>query len=218
MLGLCMLVLVVALVLAPFPSRRRVLRLAALAACYLAMEVSVLVIGTALWLWRTATRRSVEWWEEVNFSVLSRALAGVLSAGRRTVGFELIVDQKSTMPNSADPAPLLVLCRHGGPGDSFAVANLLLNSLQRRVRIVIKETLQWDPALDLLLNLLSACFIPSRSHEGSDDAESMGDLARRLRSGDALLLFPEGRNWTPARRERAIRYLRRRGKIEAAKV
>jgi 1-acyl-sn-glycerol-3-phosphate acyltransferase len=217
-LAVCTVVLVVALVLAPFTSRRRVLRLAALADSYLVMELLVLVTGTALWFWRTATRRSAGWWEAANFSILGRALAGVLAAAHRTVGFELMVDQKSTLPSPAEPAPLLVLCRHGGLGDSFAVANFLLNRQQRRVRIVLKGTLQWDPALDLLLNRLSACFIPSRSHDGNREADAIGDLARRLRPGDALLLFPEGRNWTPGRQRRAIRHLRSRGKVEAAKV
>jgi hypothetical protein len=43
-------------------------------------------------------------------------------------------------------------------------------------------------------------------------------MTRKLGAGDALLLFPEGANWTPNRRLRAIRRLRREHKSEAART
>jgi 1-acyl-sn-glycerol-3-phosphate acyltransferase len=208
------IVTVLALIVAPLTSRRRVLRLAAFAGSYLVMELVVLVLGAVIWIWHFATRRSLEWWDRTNSTLLRKALASVVVAARRTVGFELVIDQKSMMPDPEDETPLLVLCRHGGPGDSFAVVHLLLSTYQRRVRIVMKEALQWDPAIDLMLNRLSACFLPARSD--GDGADQISRLTKRLRPGDALLLFPEGANWTPARRERSIQRLRWRRQTRAA--
>jgi 1-acyl-sn-glycerol-3-phosphate acyltransferase len=216
LLCLCTAAGTVALVFAPFTRRRRVLRLAALGAAYLVMELAVLTTGPAIWLWSVMTRRSAEWWEQKNFAVLRRALSMILRAARHTVGFELVVDEKSMVPEAAGTAPVLVLSRHGGPGDSFAVVHLLLTSWQRSVRVVMKDILQWDPALDLVLNRLSACFISSRTR--GPDTDQIARLAGELKSSDALLLFPEGANWTPTRQKNVARSLRRHGKVRAAWV
>jgi 1-acyl-sn-glycerol-3-phosphate acyltransferase len=180
------------------------------------MELVVLVFGAAIWIWYAATRQSAEWWDRTNSMLLRKALASIVAAARRTVGFELVIDEKSMIPDPEDETPLLVLCRHGGPGDSFAVVHLLLSAYQRRVRIVMKAALQWDPAIDLMLNRLSACFLSAKSH--GEGADQISRMTTRLGSGDALLLFPEGANWTPARRERSIQRLRRRRQTRAAWV
>jgi 1-acyl-sn-glycerol-3-phosphate acyltransferase len=108
------------------------------------------------------------------------------------------------------------LARHGGPGDSFALVHLLLTRYHRGVHIVLKDILQLDPALDLLLNRLNCCFLAAPTGDGSDTTERLARMARDLGPGDALLLFPEGANWTPKRRQRAIRHLRRHHKTRAA--
>jgi 1-acyl-sn-glycerol-3-phosphate acyltransferase len=44
----------------------------------------------------------------------------------------------------------------------------------------------------------------------------VGELARGLDEANAVVIFPEGGNFTPARRERAIRSLREKGLDEQA--
>ena len=62
---------------------------------------------------------------------------------------------EGTDPDSAPRGrPLLVLCRHAGPGDSFLLAHALINWYDREPRIVLEESLQWDPAINVLLNRL----------------------------------------------------------------
>jgi 1-acyl-sn-glycerol-3-phosphate acyltransferase len=48
--------------------------------------------------------------------------------------------------------------------------------------------------------------------------ERLAAMARRLGPGQVLLLFPEGANWTPHRRQRAINRLRRDRKAAAARA
>ena len=43
--------------------------------------------------------------------------------------------------------PLLVFCRHAGPGDSFTLMYALMHWYGREPRVVLKEMLAWDPAL-----------------------------------------------------------------------
>jgi 1-acyl-sn-glycerol-3-phosphate acyltransferase len=86
------------------------------------------------------------------------------------------------------------------------------------VRIVLKDILQIDPALDILLNRLGCCFLASPSGTGADMKDRLARLAKDLGLGDALLLFPEGANWTPDRRLRAIRRLGRARKPDAVRT
>ena len=52
-----------------------------------------------------------------------------------------------------------MVSRHAGPGDSFILIHALVNWFDREPRIVLKATLQWDPAVDVLLNRLPNRFI-----------------------------------------------------------
>jgi 1-acyl-sn-glycerol-3-phosphate acyltransferase len=204
--------------IAPFTPRRRPLRVAAFALTYCVMELAVVTRAGALWLRRVIRHQSESEWIMANQVLLAWALGLVLGAARRCVGFEVLVVEPSDPTTLTEPEPVLVLARHGGPGDSFALVHLLLTTYQRRVRIVLKDILQFDPALDLLLNRLGCCFLPAPSSDGADLTASLADLAQSLGPGDALLLFPEGGNWTPARRQRAIRRLHRDHKAVAARA
>ncbi len=77
------------------------------------------------------------------------------------------------------------------------------------MRIVLKQQLAFDPALDILLTRLHCVFVPATS-PGQAAAERIARAAAELSGADTMLLFPEGNNWTPERQARAIDHLRRR--------
>jgi len=212
----------IAAVCAPLSRRRRVLRMAAFAFNYCVVELAVIVAAGLLWLRHVLPgRRGSEWkkgWVEANQGLLAWALGRVLGAARRFLGFEVVVVDTSDASGLAELDPLLVLARHGGPGDSFALVHLLLTRYHRSVRIVLKDILQLDPALDLLLNRLDCCFLGPSSGDGRDITDRLAHMAGGLGPSDALLLFPEGANWTPDRRQRAIRHLWRHQKAHAARA
>ena len=210
---------VVGLLCAPFGSRRRPLRISAFGISYCLMELAVLVVSGTLWLHHAALtvigRADEAGWHRRHRRLLTLALSWVIGAARRFAGFHLVVSDAS-IPSLSDRKPTLVLARHGGPGDSFVLVQLLLTVYNPDVRIVLKDVLQLDPALDIVLNRLGCCFIPSRA--GTLAARQVDALAASLKPGDALLLFPEGANWTPNRRLAAIRRLRVRRQKEALRT
>ena len=104
-----------------------------------------------------------------------------------------------------------MFCRHAGPGDSFTLMYALMHWYGREPRVVLKETLAWDPMLGVLLTRLPSRFISPRPAAGRDVEAEVGELARNLDENDAFVIFPEGGNFTPARRERAIARLNRLG-------
>lgn len=210
------LVAVLSGLLSPLTPRRRVLRLSTLAASYLLLDLGML-LGCA-WLWcrhpRRGTRNAADW-SASHVALLKWTLRTLLSVSRWTLGFEL------SLPDRRDPldddSPVVVLSRHAGPGDSCSLVWLIIDRYERCPRVVLKEALQWDPGLDLMLNHLSSCFLPSRTGAGDDATDRIDKAARELRAGDALLIFPEGGNWTPRRHSRAVTRLRRSGHVRAAR-
>lgn len=203
------------LLVAPVSGPRRLARVSGLALVYLYVDVSLLLGSFAAWLRRPRWRRDEGEWRAAHCRLLARALGTFLRAAERLTGFAVSLEAGCVPPPGG--RPLIVLARHGGPGDSFALVDLLLSELGRRPRVVLKRALQWDPGLDVVLTRLSGCFLPSRSGAGDDRRDALAALAADLAPADALLLFPEGGNWTPRRQRRAVLRLLRAGRGRAAR-
>ncbi len=213
-LGAASVALAVAGLLTATDRRRRITRLATFTGGYLVIELLTLARLGATWALRSG--RSPEWYDRANLKSLEWAVNAVVAVARRSVGFTIAIEH--ALPGAAPgsvkahdslsaPGPVLVLARHGGLGDSLAVVWLLIRH-GRRPKVVLKEALAWDPLIDVALSRLGACFL----HPGSPErAEQIATLARGLGPRDALVIFPEGGNWTPRRRWRAIRHLVRGG-------
>lgn len=205
-------------IVAPLTKRRRVLRLASYAVLYLAMDIAVLLACFGLWLIAPLPTRDAGRWHRWHSAILRWALTRVINGARMFLGFRLEVEEPPDARALCGRGPLILLSRHAGPGDSFAIPHLLITRYHLQPRIVLKDVLQLDPAIDVLLNRLSCCFLPSRTGTGDDLARSVSGIARGLRTGEALLIFPEGGNWTPGRRRRAISSLWRRARYRTAAV
>ena len=207
------LLLIVAAGLSPLlPGRWRPLRLLWLVLLYLFLEAAAVIARFGLWVgsgfgWKIREPR----FQRAHY-VLVRSFLQVLFRECGRV-LHVRVDVEGPPPSSYDGHPLLILSRHAGPGDSFLVVHALLDWYDREPRIVLKDTMQWDPAIDMLLNRLPNLFI----RPGGDGVETrIGELSHNLDSNDALVIFPEGGNFTEHRRRRAIERLRRRGHIDEA--
>jgi Acyltransferase len=194
--------------------RRRVARVAAYGSLYLLVDVALVVCCAVLWLRHPAAARRGQRWHDAHRRLLARALRLLVRSARPLLGFRVQLEE---LPDRASLAgrPLLVLARHGGPGDSFAIADVLLSRLRRRPVIVLKEVLRWDPGLDVLLSRVPSCFLPGRG-TGRDLPGLIAHAATELGPDDAFLIFPEGGNWTPHRYRRALTRLRARGRGVAA--
>ncbi|HEY2948582.1 MAG TPA: 1-acyl-sn-glycerol-3-phosphate acyltransferase [Micromonosporaceae bacterium] len=197
--------LLLAAALSPLlPGHLRPLRLLWICVVYLALDATALVAMFALWL------ASGFGWKKRSppFQRAHYRLAGwflrVLFAQAEWV-LRLRIDVVGTDPDAAAPGrPELVVCRHAGPGDSFILVHALVNWYRREPRIVLKDSLQWDPAVDVLLNRLPSRFIAPRPDGQRPIEDEVGALAVGLDENDAFVIFPEGGNFSPHRRQRAI--------------
>jgi 1-acyl-sn-glycerol-3-phosphate acyltransferase len=100
----------------------------------------------------------------------------------------------------APDLPVIVLGRHAGPGAPLVLIRVLLRDRGRVPKIVLKEKLRLDSALDLLLARIGCAFIGAGGAAGAA-VTAVAGLASKLTSRDALVLFPEGSDWTPTRHQ-----------------
>ena len=212
-------VLVVVAVVASvwLPGRWRGLRLLGFALVYLALEIAGLVAAAVLWMLGGFGRRlDGRAFRAAHYTLLRLALDVLMRTAQRLFALRLVTDGESWSPLD-DGVPgstnaMVVLSRHAGPGDSFLLVHTLMDrDHRRRPRIVLKDVLQLDPLIDLYLNRLPNHFVSSDRTTGPGSEEAIADLARGLGEEDALLIFPEGANFTSQRRTRAIQRLRDRG-------
>ena len=205
--------LIVAAVASPLlPGSWRPLRLAWLVLLYLTVESVVLVVLLGWWLasgfgWRLRTA----YFQGLHYELVQGMLWVLFAEGKRIL--RLTIATEGPAPDAHPGVPVLVACRHAGPADSFTLVHALMHEYAREPRVVLKDTLRWDPAIDVLLSRLPARFIsPNPGSDKAADLEvKIAQLATGLDENDAFVLFPEGGNFTPARRQRAIDRLRERG-------
>lgn len=186
------------------PGRWRPLRLLWFLVLYAAMEVVGLLALLGLWVATgLGVRLGAPWSQRAHYTLVHLFLGLLEAEARRVLGVRIAVE--GPPPSAYHERPLVVLVRHAGPGDSFLVVHSLMDWYAREPRIVLKDTLQWDPAVDVVLNRLPNRFITPEPGAGGDAVERLiAELAHDLDGDDSLVIFPEGGNFTTARRERAI--------------
>lgn len=202
--------LVVAGVMSAFvPGWLRPVRLLWIAVLHVTLESLVLVAAFGLWVgsgFGLLLRRP--WFERAHYRLVRWYLVVFFREARRVL--RLKIETVGPTPDAFPGQPLLVFCRHAGVGDSFSIMYALMHWYHREPRIVLKAMLAWDPALGVMLSRLPSTFIAKG--RGRDLVAEIGELASNLDENDAFVIFPEGGNFTPGRRSRAIDRLRGSGR------
>ena len=202
------------------PGRMRGLRLLYFALIWLVAETVALFMCLGLWVASGfGGRLRTEPYQIRHYAIMRWFLDSLYRTATSTFGVRVEVDEPEL--TAAEQAarltrPVIVLSRHAGPGDSFLLVRHLLSVYGRRPRVVMKATLQLDPGLDVMANRLPNVFIQHRRVGAKFYVEQIERLARGLDEAGALVIFPEGGNWTPGRWLRGIRRLERLGRRDLA--
>jgi 1-acyl-sn-glycerol-3-phosphate acyltransferase len=184
---------------------------------YFVRELVTLVACGALWLASGAGRRlGSSSMQGLHWRLLRWFIAGIAGSVARTLQIRVVSEagSESAAAALAGDRPLLVLSRHAGPADTILLLDRLVSYFKRRPSVVFKESLVLDPAVDLLAHRLPHAVL--NTDDSAECEARIAQTAARIRRRGVLLMFPEGGNFTPQRRRRALRSLRERGQRTAA--
>jgi len=200
--------------------RMRSLRLVCFALIWFVAETIALVMLTGLWVVSGfGGRLRTEPYQSRHYGVMRWLLDVLYDGAARTYGLRVEVDEPELTGEELAARltrPVIVLSRHAGPGDSLLLVHQLLSVYGRRPRVVMKAALQLDPSVDIVGNRLPNVWITSRHSGERTSTEQIERLARGLDERGALVIFPEGGNWTPHRWRRGIRKLENLGRSDLA--
>ena len=217
---LALLALVFGLLARSRAGHMRSLRLVGFMLVWFVAETVALVVLAGLWVVSGfGGRMRTEPYQSRHYAVMRRLLDTLYEGAERTYGLRVEVDEPDLTGEELAARltrPVIVLSRHAGPGDSLLLVHQLLSVYQRRPRVVMKASLQFDPSVDIVGNRLPNVWIKSRQAGEHIFTEQIARLARGLDERGALVIFPEGGNWTPGRWRRGIRRLESTGRTDLA--
>ena len=191
--------------------RMRLLRVVCFGLVWFLGETAAMAVLGCLWIVSGfGGRLDTEPYQGYHYGIIRRFLGLMYRTAERTCGLKVDVTgpPEGTGKNQR---PLIVLSRHGGPGDSLLLYHHLLSACGRRPRVVMKATLQLDPSLDIAANRVPNAFVHHRNAGTKHHIGQIKRLAAGLDPRGALVIFPEGGNWTPQRWRRSVARLRRQG-------
>ena len=218
LVALSPLILLLALLASPLAGRWRPLRAALIVLSGTTRHMVAILACLALWIVSGfGYRIRSDGMQRAHDSVMRwfvRGLYETIVAVAR-VRVEVVESAQAGAVLSSHERPVLLLGRHAGEGDTLLVVYELLVPHRRGPRLVMHERLRLDPLVDVLGGRLPNRFVDPR---GGDVEHEIADLAASLRPHDALVIFPEGRNFSEEHRERAIERLREAGHAQQAEA
>ena len=203
-------------IMSPLVVGSRLVRVVAIAVDYCVRHLACTAACGGLWVASGFGRHVTSLrMRRAHYALLRWFVAGIYRTMTRLTRVDVRVTDSTAAEQllSARRGPVLVLSRHAGEGDSLLVLHELLVRHRRSPRVVLHEALRLDPLIDILGHRLPNRFVDPR---GGDTEREIAAMARDLGDEDALLIFPEGGNFSHARRRRGIERLVRAGHCEEA--
>jgi 1-acyl-sn-glycerol-3-phosphate acyltransferase len=126
------------------------------------------------------------------------------AATKRLLGLRLDV---TGLESVEDQAPLLCFGHHTSLLDSFLPVEILGHGRDYRMHYVIKKTLAYAPAFDIVGHWIPVHFVDRSGKNSEQETRAVGQLAAKLPHRSVQVIYPEGTFYTPARHTRALHRL-----------
>ena len=144
-------------------------------------------------------------WDRLNVWLQNTWLGWQIRVARATSGFRIHVEN----PEVTEQADAIVMGRHFSHADALFPAMVFGLMGGHELRYMLKEELQWPPAMDLVGNRLPHVWIDRAPGPDSPMLAVMARAAADVDSRTVACIFPEGTFFTPRRLERALDRLNR---------
>jgi 1-acyl-sn-glycerol-3-phosphate acyltransferase len=218
-LALSPLLLSLAALVSAVTGRPQAVMFARLVVTYFALEFSTLIACATLWVASgggllIGTQR----FQQLHYRLLRWFVHGFAQRCLASLDIRVPAEEPTEATRALESdGPLLFFSRHAGPGDTILLIDRLLTRFDRLPSVVFKQSVAWDPCVDVIGHRLPHAVLDTSEKEECE--ARIEEVAAGLGRRGVLVLFPEGGNFTPERRRRAIRKLWRTGRqTEAAKA
>lgn len=208
--------LLVAALVSPLFGGWRPARILLIGVAAAARHLGALLACLGLWVasgfgWKVRS----ETMQRAHYAVMRWFVAGIYRAIVRLARVKVTVSGSTRAEEalSTPGRPVLLLSRHAGEGETLLVVHQLLCRYGRGPRVVMHDRLRLDPLIDVLGDRLPNRFVDPR---GGDTETEIAAMARGLGETAALVIFPEGANFSERSRLRGIERLERAGHTEKA--
>lgn len=198
--------------------RPQPLIVARLLIAYFGRELGVLIACGTLWLasgfglWMRS-----RYFQHAHQRLLRWFVHGLSEQALRLLQIDLAPEPSPEATAALErDGPLLFFSRHAGPGDTVLLIDRVMTRYERLPSVVLKETLVIDPSIDLIAHRLPHAVLDTSKPEECE--RRIEEVSRRLAPRGALLLFPEGANFTHQRRREALGKLWRKGRRREARA
>ena len=216
LLAVSPVLIIVAVLASPLSGGWRPVRLLAIVLVGTAQHLAATLACFALWVasgfgWKTESNTM----QRAHYALMRWFVSGIYRTVVRVARVEVRLHGSPEAEEALLRAgrPVVVLSRHAGEGDTLLVIHQLLSRYGRGPRIVMNEALRLDPLIDVLGERLPNRFLDPR---GGDTEKEIAAMAGELGETAALVIFPEGANFTEQRRQRGIERLEQAGHLDEA--
>lgn len=139
-------------------------------------------------------------WERLNVFLQNTWLAGQIATARFTSGFRIEIEN----PEVTEEANAIVMGRHLSHADALFPAMVYGVEAGHELVYMLKQELQWPPAMDLIGNRLPHVWVDRTPAADSPMLGAIRHAAARVDERTVACIFPEGTFFTPERLDRAL--------------
>jgi hypothetical protein len=109
------------------------------------------------------------------------------------------------------PGPVIGFLRHASVADNLIAPVFFGREAGFDLRYVAKHEVQNDPIFDIIGNRLHSVFVRRGSGDAEREIAAVTGLLEGLGPRDAIVVWPEGTRFSPAKREKILASIERRG-------
>jgi 1-acyl-sn-glycerol-3-phosphate acyltransferase len=167
------------------------------------LEMLAVTLGLGVWIRHAGQMRNPSAQNKLQ-KLLSFYGHSLTSATKRLLGLHLMVTGTESVE---DGAPLLCFGHHTSLLDSFLPVEILGHGRKYRMHYVIKKTLAYAPAFDIVGHWIPVHFVDRSGKNSEQETRAVGELAANLPNRTTQVIYPEGTFYTPARHTRTLERL-----------
>jgi hypothetical protein len=212
------LLALVALLASPLYGGLRPLRLLAIVLACVAYHLGATLACFGLWVGSGfGLKIKSEPMVRAHYAVMRWFVGGIYRVTVRVAKVDVVFDESDAAQEVLNDSgtPVVLLSRHAGEGETLFVLHEMLARHDRGPRVVLHERFRLDSMIDVLGERLPNRFVDPR---GGDTEVEIAAMAEQLEDTGALVIFPEGRNFSEETRRRGIERLEEGGWHKQAAV